>query len=78
MNNTHVQEVYTYWAHCFDHVYNQGVYDYQMSHYIKELHYTDRWAAETLLLLCALPSPWEKPIISNQLTLFDYGKKIRI
>lgn len=78
MNNVHIKEVRTYWAYCFDQVFNQGVRDYQMTQYIKELHYTDSWAAETLLLLCALPSPWEKPIFTNQLTLFNYGEKVRI
>ena len=78
MNDIHVEEVREYWAYCFDRVPNQGAREYQMTQYAKELHYQDPYSAETLLLLCALPVPWKKPTFTHQLTLFNYGEKVRI
>ena len=43
-----IEDVITYWAHCFDVIKNEKVYKHQMSLYIKELHYTDKQGAEFL------------------------------
>lgn len=64
-----IEDVITYWAHCFDVIKNEEVYKHQMSLYIKELHYTDKQAAEFLSILCAVPDPWETIQEYSQLSL---------
>ena len=73
-----IEDVVTYWAHCFDVFYNEEVYKHQMGQYIKELHYTDRHAAETLCIYCAIAAPWKTPVFTNQLKLNLGNEKIRI
>ncbi|MAB65359.1 MAG: hypothetical protein CL662_00820 [Bacteroidetes bacterium] len=64
-----IEDIIIYWAHCFDVIKNEEVYDHQMSLYIKELHYTDKQAAEFLSILCAIPNPWEAVQSYSQLSL---------
>jgi len=64
-----IEDVITYWAHCFDVIKNDAVYKHQMSLYIKELHYTDKQGAEFLSILCAIPDLWEDVPEYSQLSL---------
>ena len=77
-----IEDVIIYWSHCFDVIKNEEVYKHQMTLFIKELYYTDKYAAEFLSIVCAIPDPWETvPNYSQlQLTLETEGKyeKVRI
>lgn len=69
MSKAHEGEVIHFWAHCFDVFYDDQAYELQMELFIRELHYHDRWAADMLCILCAIPEPWNKPVFTHQLKI---------